>query len=337
LPNLVFVKDIDAGFRFSIVNDNFASFYGFTSAEIIGKYDKDISTPEQAKSCYITDSIASKHDISSPLISVEEIPISPKSVKYMQTIKFAHVINGTNYLICSAMDITDLVKAKQKAEESDKLKSAFLRTISHEIRTPMNSIMGYSQLIGDSKDKNELGLFCEKIKDNSGQLLNLITNIVYLAKLETVKKEIVYENIDMEFLFSIVRNQYEKQIENKKLDFVYIPHDKTNHVYSNKDCIIELMKHFLDNALKFTEHGTISMGYDLEDKGVKIWVKDTGIGIDKKNKKNVFKRFVKLNDFTPGTGIGLYIAQKIAKALKGKIGLNSEVGKGTYIWAELPV
>jgi len=165
----------------------------------------------------------------------------------------------------------------------------------------------------------------------------LITNIVYLAKLETVKKEIVYENIDMEFLFSIVRNQYEKQIENKKLDFVYIPHDKTNHVYSNKDCIIELMKHFLDNALKFTEHGTISMGYDLEDKGVKIWVKDTGIGIDKKNKKNVFKRFVKLNDFTPGTGIGLYIAQKIAKALKGKIGLNSEVGKGTYIWAELPV
>ena len=337
LPNLVFVKDIDAGFRFSIVNDNFASFYGFTSAEIIGKYDKDISTPEQAKSCYITDSIASKHDISSPLISVEEIPISPKSVKYMQTIKFAHVINGTNYLICSAMDITDLVKAKQKAEESDKLKSAFLRTISHEIRTPMNSIMGYSQLIGDSKDKNELGLFCEKIKDNSGQLLNLITNIVYLAKLETVKKEIVYENIDMEFLFSIVRNQYEKQIENKKLDFVYIPHVKTNHVYSNKDCIIELMKHFLDNALKFTEHGTISMGYDLEDKGVKIWVKDTGIGIDKKNKKNVFKRFVKLNDFTPGTGIGLYIAQKIAKALKGKIGLNSEVGKGTYIWAELPV
>lgn len=224
LPEEDFVKGIDAGFRFSIVNDYFTSFYGFTSAEIIGKYDKDISTPEQAKSCYITDSIASKHDISSPLISVEEIPISPKSVKYKQTIKF-----------------------------------------------------------------------------------------------------------------SIVKNQYEKQIENKKLDFVYIPHDKTNHVYSNKDCIIELMKHFLDNALKFTEHGTISMGYDLEDKGVKIWVKDTGIGIDKKNKKNVFKRFVKLNDFTPGTGIGLYIAQKIAKALKGKIGLNSEVGKGTYIWAELPV
>lgn len=337
LPNLIFVKDIDAGFRFSIVNDKFASFYGFTSEEIVGKYDKDISTPEQAKECYITDSIASKHTISSPLISIEEIPISKKSVKYMQTIKFAHVINDTNYLVCSAMDITDLVKAKQKAEESDKLKSAFLRTISHEIRTPMNSIMGYSQLIGESKDKNELSLFCEKIKENSGQLLNLITDIVYLAKLETVKKEIVYENVDMEFIFSVVKNHYEKQVKSKNLNFVYIPHHESKLVSLNKDCVIELMKHFMDNAVKFTDNGTITMGYDIEDRIVKIWVKDTGIGIDKKNRKIVFKRFVKISDFTPGTGIGLYIAQKIAKALKGKIGLNSEIGKGTYVWAELPI
>src|SRR5574344_1644227 len=337
LPNLVFVKEIDAGYRFALVNDNFASFYGFTPDEIVGKYDKDISTPEQAKECYITDGIASKHDIASPLISLEKIPISPRVTKYMQTIKFAHVINGTNYLICSAMDITDLVKAKQKAEESDKLKSAFLRAISHEVRTPMNSIIGYSQLVGDSKDKNEAELFCGKIRDNSEQLLNLITKIVYLAKLETVNDEFAYDNIDVESLFSLVKGLYSKQIKDKHLDFVYEPHSTSCNIYSNKGGIMKLLKLFLENAINFTDKGSISMGYDMDNKNLRIWVKDTGIGIDKKNRKKVFKRFVKLDEFTPGTGIGLYISQKIVKSMKGKIGIDSEIGKGSLVWAELPL
>jgi PAS domain S-box-containing protein len=337
LPNLIFVKNIDAGFQFTFVNDKFASFYGFTADEIIGKYDKDISTPEQAKQCYITDNIASKHDITSPLVSVEEIPISKKSIKYMQTIKFAHVISGTNYLICSAMDISDLVNARQKAEESNKLKSAFLNTISHEIRTPMNSIMGFSQLMGISKDKSETTFFCKMIKDHSEQLLNLISNIVYLARLESDNEALVNENIDMESLFSEIKSQFEGRIKDKKLDFIYAPHDAPCYVNTNKDSIMELMKHFLDNAIKFTEHGSISIGYLMEDKMLRIWVKDTGIGIDKKNKRNVFRRFVKLDEFSTGTGIGLYIAQKIAKSLKGKIDIDSKIGKGTLIWADIPL
>src|SRR5574344_35930 len=337
LPNLIFVKDIDAGFKFTLVNDKFASFYGFVPKDIIGKYDKDISTPEKEKACYVTDNIASGHDITSPLISVEEIPITKKSVKYMQTIKFAHVINGTKYLICSAMDITDLVKAKQKAEESDKLKSAFLRAISHEVRTPMKSIIGYSQLVGDSKDKNEAELFCGKIRDESEELLNLITKIVYLAKLETVNDEFAYENIDVESLFSLVKGLYSKQIKDKHLDFVYEPHSTSCNIYSNKGGIMKLLKLFLENAINFTDKGSISMGYDMDNKNLRIWVKDTGIGIDKKNRKKVFKRFVKLDEFTPGTGIGLYISQKIVKSMKGKIGIDSEIGKGSLVWAELPL
>lgn len=337
LPNLIFVKNIDAGFRFTFVNDNFASFYGSSPAEIIGKYDKDISTPEQARACYMTDNQASNHDINSPLVSVEEIPVSPKSVKYMQTIKFAHVINGTNYLICSAMDITALVKARQKAEESDKLKTAFLRTISHEIRTPMNSIMGYSQLIADLKDKKDVASFCEKIKDNGSQLLNLMTNIVYLARLETTNGMLAYENIDLESLFVSLKNLYGNRAKDKGLDLIYAPHCEGCNVYSNKEGITEMLRNFLDNSIKFTEQGSISMGYDIELNRLKLWVQDTGIGIDNKKKKSVFKRFVKLNEFTPGTGIGLYISQKIAKAMKGKIGIDTKIGKGTFVWVELPL
>jgi signal transduction histidine kinase len=337
LPNLIFVKNIDAGFRFTFVNDNFASFYGFSPAEIIGKYDKDISTPEQASACYVTDNQASSHDINAPLVSVEEIPVSPKSVKYMQTIKFAHVINGTNYLICSAMDITDLVKARQKAEESDKLKTAFLRTISHEIRTPMNSIMGYSQLITDLKYKNEVESLCEKIQDNGSQLLSLMTNIVYLARLETMNGMPAYENIDLESLFVSLKNHYERKAHAKGLDLIYAPHCECCNIYSNKEGITEMLRNFLDNSIKFTEKGSITMGYEVECNNLRLWVQDTGIGIDNKKKKSVFKRFVKLNDFTPGTGIGLYISQKIAKAMKGKISIDTKIGKGTYVWADLPL
>ena len=100
---------------------------------------------------------------------------------------------------------------------------------------------------------------------------------------------------------------------------------------------MEIMKLFLDNAIKFTEKGSVSMGYDMENKVLKIWVKDTGIGFDMKDRKKVFNRFVKLNDFATGTGIGLYIAQKVAKSMKGTIGIDSEPGKGTTVWAELPL
>src|SRR5574344_2085499 len=337
LPNLIFVKNIDEGYRFTFVNENFSSFYGYNSDDIIGKYDKDISTAEQAESCYATDEIASRHNITSPLISIEEIPVTPKSVKYMQTIKFAHVISGTNYLICSAMDITALVKARQKAEESDKLKSAFLHTISHEIRTPMNSIMGYTQLFGDTKDMEEISFFCDKIKDNSEKLLNLLSDIVYLANMETVNEKLEYENIDIESLFAFIKNQYEQQAKEKSLNFIYTQHHTTFYIYSNREKITELLKLFIDNAIKFTHNGCVSIGYSLNDKGIRIWVKDTGIGIDKKDRKNVFKRFVKLDEFTPGTGIGLYIAQKIAKSMKGKIGIDSKMGKGTLVWAYIPL
>lgn len=337
LPNLIFVKNIDAGFRFSYVNDKFASFYGMRTNEIIGKYDKDISTPEQAKECYKTDNIACKHNIQSPYVSVETIPITRRSVKYMQTIKFAYVINGTNYLICSAMDITDLVMAKQKAVESDKLKSAFLHTISHEIRTPINSIVGYSQLVSYSKDKDDIDAFCEQIIYGSEQLLHLVTDIVYLANFETVSKNLVHEDLNIESLFTTIKCQYENQVKDKHLNFIYTPHPETNHVYSNKDAIMQLIKCFLENAIKFTKEGYVSMGYDLKKDNLKIWVKDSGIGIEKKNLKNVFKRFFKLDEFTSGTGIGLYICQKIVKSMKGKIGIDSEPDKGTYIWAELPL
>ncbi len=337
LPNLIFVKNIDAGFKFTLVNDNFASFYGLTSAEVIGKYDKDISTPEQANACYITDNIAARHSITSPVISVEEIPVSQNSIKYMQTIKYAHTINGTNYLICSAMDITDLVIARQKAEESDKLKSSFLSTISHEVRTPMNSVMGFSQLMCDSKNEDERALYCENINNGCVQLLNLITDIVYLSKLESSNQKFIFEDTNIKSLFAIMKSQYEKQMKNKKLNFIYTPHDAPCTVSSNKDGIMEIMKHFLDNAIKFTEKGSVSMGYDMENKVLKIWVKDTGIGFDMKDRKKVFNRFVKLNDFATGTGIGLYIAQKVAKSMKGTIGIDSEPGKGTTVWAELPL
>ena len=338
LPNQVFVKEIDAGFRFTLVNDAFAAFYGLTPADIVGKSDKDILTPDQAKECLATDTVACKCDITAPLVSVENIPVTGQGIKYMQTVKFAHVINGTNYLICSAMDITDLVDARHQAEKSDKLKSAFLCTISHEVRTPMNSIMGYSQLIGETKDSKELGFFCEKIEESSKQLLDLISNIVYLSKLETDHKDFVCEPVDMELLFATIRYQYVKHVEGKKLNFIYNPHHPSCTVYSSIDGITELLRNFLDNAIKFTEHGSISMGYDvITDKSLRIWVRDTGMGIDKRDIKQIFKRFVKLNDFAPGTGIGFSIAKKIAKTLKGKIGIESQLGSGTYIWAELPI
>jgi PAS domain S-box-containing protein len=337
LPNLIFVKNIDTNYSFSFVNDNFATFYGFTPSEIIGKQDKDISTPEQAKSCYISDKLATKHKITSPLVTIEEIPITKRSVKFMQTIKFAHVINGTNYLICSAMDITDLVKARQKAEKSDRMKAAFLNSISHEIRTPMNSIMGFSELLCEAVDTSDMELFRDEIEGHCEQLLKLIENTVFLAGLETAEKEILSENIDIESMLSEIKEHFEGMATKKELDLVYTPHSGSCNIFSNRTGITKLMDCLIDNAIKFTEHGSVAVGYDLKDKCIRLWVKDTGIGIDKVNARKVFKRFFKIDEFSSGLGIGLFICQKIAKLMRGDIGLKSTKGKGTYVWVDLPL
>jgi len=232
-------------------------------------------------------------------------------------------------------DEIELRKAKDKAEESDRLKSAFLANMSHEIRTPLNAIVGFSYLLTTAENEEERDEYINIISSNNELLLQLINDILDVAKIEAGTLEFIDSEIDINALLSdIEQSSRLKAPEGVQVSFV----EKLPYciIMSDKNRLAQVITNFINNAIKFTKEGSIRFGYEHKDDKLLFYVKDTGCGIEPEKKDLVFNRFVKLNSFAQGTGLGLAICQMIIKKLGGEIGVESELGTGSTFWFTLP-
>ena len=229
----------------------------------------------------------------------------------------------------------ELRKAKDKAEESDRLKSAFLANMSHEIRTPLNAIVGFSNLLTMAEDEEERNEYINIISSNNELLLQLINDILDVAKIEAGTLEFIDSEIDINALLSdIEQSSRLKAPEGVQISFV----EKMPYciIMSDKNRLAQIITNFINNAIKFTKEGSIRFGYRHKDDKLLFYVRDTGCGIEPEKKDLVFNRFVKLNSFAQGTGLGLAICQMIVKKMGGEIGVESQLGKGSTFWFTLP-
>lgn len=253
--------------------------------------------------------------------------------------------NGQSYKYIYGMDcnvtrhkqITDeLLIAKERAEQSDKLKSAFLANMSHEIRTPLNAIVGFSELLVGAETPEEREEYTNIISVNNELLLRLIDDILDLSKIESGMIELKPETFDLSEICNEVYLMLKQKITKHQIDFcMENPYDSCI-VYLDRNRLKQVGINFITNAVKYTDKGTIKMGYKCIDHGVKIYVQDSGIGIAKENYGKIFKRFEKFDTFAQGTGLGLSICKAIMDVQGGKVGFESEFGKGSYFWAWFP-
>lgn len=228
-----------------------------------------------------------------------------------------------------------LIEARDKAEMMDRLKSAFLANMSHEIRTPLNAILGFSQLLVESDNAGERREFMKIIQENNDLLLQLISDILDLSKIEAGTFDFTYREVDVNNLCrDIVVSSQLKVKEGVKLIFdKYLPDCL---LLSDRNRLHQVISNFVSNAIKFTSSGTIKVGYQVKGNEIEFYVEDTGVGIAEEQKQHIFERFVKLNSFVHGAGLGLSICQSIVERLGGKIGVDSKLGSGSRFWFTHP-
>ena len=231
----------------------------------------------------------------------------------------------------------DLIKAKEKAEESNKLKSAFLANMSHEIRTPLNAIVGFSGILASAEDQESRKEYINIIENNNALLLQLINDILDLSKIEAGTLEFTNTDVDISALFRELEESARLRNENNNVEIIYTEEISDCYVNIEKNRLTQVITNMLTNAMKFTRNGIVQFGFRLKNpEYLYFYVKDTGCGISSEKIDTVFGRFVKLNNFAQGTGLGLSICQTIVEHLGGKIGVDSKEGEGSTFWFTLP-
>lgn len=249
-------------------------------------------------------------------------------------------IVGTSMRIDDQKEIEQaLIEARNHAEESDRLKSAFIANITHEVRTPLNAIVGFSDVLPMAQSEEERNELIKLIKQNNAHLLRLFDDMMNISKLEagsdgSIKKE------DFELL-PMMRELVDKYLSvcmDKGLEVVLDESVGSDMIHTDRDRLKEILNQYMNNAVKFTEKGSIHLGYDKHPSHIRIWVKDTGKGIpEEKCNEHLFERFVKVDDFIAGTGLGLSICLSLAKSLDGTVGVESVYEKGSTFWVDLPL
>ena len=251
--------------------------------------------------------------------------------------------DGIIEMLCINYDITPLketeqklIIARDKAEELDRLKSAFLANMSHEIRTPLNAIVGFSSLLAETDSRNERQEYIKIVQENNELLLQLISDILDLSKIEAGTFNFVYTNVDVnETCAEIIKSMSMKV--GKGIELIFEESFPECYLYTDKNRFTQVISNFINNALKFTQQGSITLGYEqVSHQKIKFSVRDTGMGIPEEKQKSIFERFVKLNTFVQGTGLGLSICKSIVSQMGGEIGVDSTEGVGSCFWFTHP-
>ena len=245
-------------------------------------------------------------------------------------------IVGTSQRIDERKELmASLVAARNKAEESDRLKTAFLANMGHEIRTPLNAIVGFADLLPVVQTEEERSQLITEIQNNNQKLLHIIDGLVSMSKIEAGAKSLLMARVDLNQLLQQMVDTYQPTT-NVPIT-LQCAMDKLM-IESDRDKLYEIVDNLIQNAVKFTTEGSIRTGYDLiDDNHVHIWVSDTGKGIAVADQQRIFERFIKLDEYIPGTGLGLSVVKSHVQSLDGKMGVESEIGKGSTFWVDLPL
>ena len=232
----------------------------------------------------------------------------------------------------------NLRNALNKAEESNKLKSAFLANMSHEIRTPLNAIIGFSNLLPSAETKEEINEYIGIIESNNSLLLQLINDILDLSKIEAGTLDFSETEFSVNALLDEVVHSAILRNKNEKVEILCYKGFSDYIIRSARSRVMQVLINLMNNAMKFTEEGSISIGYDYlpDEEQIRFFVRDTGIGIPEDKMDDIFRRFTQLDTFVQGTGLGLSICEMIVHTMGGEIWVNSEIGKWTCFWFTIP-
>ena len=255
------------------------------------------------------------------------------------------LLNEEENMVLTVHDITQLKEtekqltlAKEKAENADLSKSAFLANMSHEIRTPLNAITGFAEILASANTEEEKAQYQEIIKMNADLLLQLVNDILDMSKIEAGTLEFVYTKVDINLLLSDLRQLFQMKVNDAggNIQIIAEPSLPSCSIETDRNRVAQVLSNFTTNAIKFTQEGTISIGYEARDTELYFYVTDTGAGIPADKLPEVFGRFVQLNKDTKGTGLGLSISKTIVNKLEGQIGADSVEGNGSTFWFTIP-
>lgn len=344
---IVYMLDLNK--RFMAVNQIVSQIFNRSIQEIIGRTRKDI----------LPDEIIEQHEKNDRIViqnmkpvSFEETAKIDNQLHIFYTQKFPLIdSSGILYGIGGiSTDITEfknvqneLIKAKEKAEESDRLKTAFLQNMSHEIRTPLNAICGFSGFLNNpdlsiEKRKN----FVQIIQNSSNQLLSIVTNILTISSLETKQEKISINKVCINNIIVELLAIFKQQTINQNISLFIKQqlNDSQSEIYTDRTKITQILSNLITNALKFTHEGFIEFGYEYNEPELRFFVRDTGIGIKPEYQDKIFERFrqadLSINKKYGGTGLGLAISKAFVELLGGKIWVQSEPDKGSTFYFTIP-
>lgn len=338
--------------KIEYVNKKFLETTGYSLDEIIGK-DTTFISPTNNQ--YGINELTIEKIKRGEIFKGEVLSKRKDNTTYWEFISITPIKNTNNEItnfVAVKEDITErkeienkLIKALNRAEQSDRLKDAFLENLSHEIRTPMNAIVGFSELLTNQlKPTQESNRnYTSIILTHSYQLLSIVDDILTISLIQTGNENLSLKQISVNELIDSISNDYKQKISDKKLKFKVTkePIDTGVSLQTDETKLTQILSNLLNNSIKFTHNGYIEFGYQIETDAVKFFVKDTGIGIPEESKEIIFERFVQANSTIKinygGTGLGLAIARSFAQMLGGKLWVESELDKGSEFFLLLPV
>ena len=336
------VKDIFNGFRYIYFNKAAEEFTGVKAEDILGKTDFELF-PDSRRA----------HEIrTEDYHTIKTGRMVKKMIEYEKPNGEVRIVNIVRLLITNPdpgasplllVMLNDITEQRQdqlalmKVQEANKMKNAFIANMSHEIRTPLNAIVGFAHLVTETTNASEQREYFSIINKNCDLLLKLINDILDLSKIESGR---LNYNVSEVELRDICQEAYVVQSLKMTSDVALLYNSvamPSVRLWIDPHRVEQVLLNLLSNAIKFTSKGFISLFYEVEDMFVRVSVMDTGIGISEEKLESVFERFVKLDDFYQGAGLGLPICKMIVEQLGGEIGVRSELGKGSTFWFTLPL
>ncbi len=351
IPDKIYFKDVES--KFIRINKAMADLIKLDDPlKALGKTDKDFYNPVHSNEAMLDEQniiktgmpVVGKEELESnedgnPIwVSTTKMPLKDPTGNIIGTFGISRDIS----ILKRAED--DLLKAKEKAEENDRLKTAFLHNISHEIRTPMNAIIGFSGFLSDPKlSHTKRQHFIDIIVKSSNQLLSIITDIVSIATIEAGQEDLHENEMNVNGLCRLLYEQFISEADNKQVALRYhtqLADDKAD-IITDDIKLTQVLSNLIGNALKFTKNGHIEFGYNVKDNELEFYIEDTGIGIAEEMFEKIFDRFRQI-DYNAtrkfgGSGLGLSISKAYIELLGGKIWLKSSQGKGSVFYFTLPL
>jgi len=231
-----------------------------------------------------------------------------------------------------------LIEARNRAEESDRMKSAFIANMSHEIRTPLNAIVGFTSVLPDIDDEEERKSLLDLVHENTQKLLRIIDDVVNISKIESGQEQTVLSHFNLNQILTEHADRFRQELKPGVELMTMFANPETMMITTDLNRFSEIVKHLLSNAVKFTSKGSITIGYEIPADGrICIWVQDTGIGIAENNLERIFERFFKVDEFVPGAGLGLSLCRTMAYSLGGAVSVTSKLGEGSKFMLEIPI